>query len=77
MDCILIQDKRQSRLMNNVKPEYPSSNIENKASIGSRNRYWFGVLLRTVERAPTLSAGYKIPPRQLRLHLLPDLIVLR
>ena len=25
---------------------------------------------------PTLSAGYKIPPRQLRLHLLPDLIVL-
>ena len=27
-------------------------------------------------RGPTLSAGYKIPPRQHRLHLLPDLIVL-
>jgi hypothetical protein len=33
--------------------------------------------LPTVEWGPTLSAGYKIPPRQLRLHLLPDLIVLR
>jgi hypothetical protein len=31
-------------------------------------------ILLTVEREPTLSAGYKIPPRQLRLHLLPDLI---
>ena len=30
----------------------------------------------TVGSNPTLSAGYKIPPRQLRLHLLPDLIIL-
>ena len=33
-------------------------------------------LRTTVGSNPTLSAGYKIPPRQLRLHLLPDLIVL-
>ena len=32
------------------------------------------VLVATVGSNPTLSAGYKIPPRQLRLHLLPDLI---
>jgi hypothetical protein len=34
------------------------------------------VLWATVGSNPTLSAGYKIPPRQLRLHLLPDLIIL-
>jgi hypothetical protein len=34
------------------------------------------VLAATVGSNPTLSAGYKIPPRQLRLHLLPDLIIL-
>ena len=28
------------------------------------------------ERAPTLSAGYKIPPLQHKVQLLPDLIVL-
>jgi hypothetical protein len=33
-------------------------------------------LRATVGSNPTLSAGYKIPPRQLRLHLLPDLIIL-
>jgi hypothetical protein len=33
-------------------------------------------LVPTVGSNPTLSAGYKIPPRQLRLHLLPDLIIL-
>jgi hypothetical protein len=33
-------------------------------------------LAPTVGSNPTLSAGYKIPPRQLRLHLLPDLIIL-
>ena len=32
-------------------------------------------LVPTVGSNPTLSAGYKIPPRQLRLHLLPDLII--
>ena len=32
--------------------------------------------LPTVEWASTLSAGYKIPPRQHKLHLLPDLIIL-
>jgi hypothetical protein len=44
--------------------------------IKDRYRLLFRIIL-TVERGPTLSAGYKIPPRQLRLHLLPDLIVLR
>ena len=33
-------------------------------------------LVSTVGSNPTLSAGYKIPPRQRKLHLLPDLIVL-
>jgi hypothetical protein len=55
---------------------------------GQNNRRGAGVVERgglenrcglraTVGSNPTLSAGYKIPPRQLRLHLLPDLIVLR
>ena len=34
------------------------------------------VLWATVGSNPTLSAGYKIPPRQRKLHLLPDLIIL-
>jgi len=32
--------------------------------------------LPTVGREPTLSAGYKFPPGQRKLHLLPDLIIL-
>jgi hypothetical protein len=42
-----------------------------KIQTGIAKRY-----VSAVERVPTLSAGYKNPPRQLRLHLLPDLIVL-
>ena len=34
------------------------------------------VLVATVGSNPTLSAAYKIPPRQRMLHLLQDLIIL-
>jgi hypothetical protein len=37
---------------------------------------WAEARAYTVEGGITLSAGYKIPPRRLRLHLSPDLIIL-
>jgi hypothetical protein len=39
-----------------------------------RKNRLFVKFFSTVEWGPTLSAGYKIPPRQRKLHLLPDLI---
>jgi hypothetical protein len=50
--------------------------FENKTSTNSLSKVLVKFSPPTVEWEPTLSAGYKIPPMQLRLHLLPDLIIL-
>jgi len=52
------------------------SNIKSQLLLFMIKNWLFVKFFSTVERGPTLSAGYKIPPRQRKLHLLPDLIVL-